>query len=54
MKSKINRRKFFGIASLTVLGTAVFNAAPLKFFDRSKRIRLRKKVKIHPSAVKRN
>ena len=53
MKNNINRRKFFGLAGMAAIGTSLFANTPLKFFDRSKRIRLNKKVKIHPSAVKR-
>lgn len=53
MKRKINRRKFFGITGVAALGTSLFANTPLKFFDRTKRIRITKKVKIHPSAVKR-
>lgn len=53
MKRKMNRKKFFTIAGLTALGTSIFANSPLKFIDRSKRIRLTKKVKLHPSAVKR-
>ena len=53
MKKKIDRRKFFGLGGMAVIGTSIFANTPLKFFDKSKRIRLTKQVNIHPSAVKR-
>ena len=54
MKKKINRRRFFTVTGIAALGTSIFANTPLKYFDKSKRIRLSKKVKIHPSAVRRN
>jgi len=53
MKNKINRRKFFGLTAIVSLGTALFAKSPLKFADKSERIILNRKVKLHPSAIKR-
>lgn len=53
MKNKINRRKFFGLTAIVTFGSAIFAKSPLKFVDKSERIILNKKVKLHPSAVKR-
>ena len=53
MKTSINRRKFFSTVGIAAIGTAIFNNTPLKYFDRSNRIKVNKKVKLHPDAVKR-
>lgn len=53
MKNKINRRKFFGLTAIVTFGSAIFAKSPLKYADKSERIILNKKVKLHPSAIKR-
>jgi hypothetical protein len=53
MKNLIDRRKFFSLAGISAIGAAIFANTPLKYIDRSERIRTNKKVKLHPDAVKR-
>ncbi|WKZ71168.1 MAG: hypothetical protein QY331_07900 [Melioribacteraceae bacterium] len=53
MKTKLNRRKFFALSGFAAIGTAFFTNTPLKYFDRTNRISVTKKVKLHPDAVKR-
>lgn len=51
---KIERRKFFGTAGKGLIAAAVLSALPFKlqslFVKKEKNV----KVKIHPSAIKRN
>jgi len=51
--SKTNRRKFFGRAGKGILGFAIISAIPIKIFSSKSDNRKLKKVKIHPSAIKR-
>ena len=51
--SKTNRRKFFGRAGKGVLGIAILSAIPIKLFSSKSANKKFKKVKIHPSAIKR-
>ena len=53
MSKKVDRRKFFGLAIISTIGTAIVSNSPLRFFDRENRIKINKKVKLHSSAVKR-
>lgn len=54
MNKSLNRRKFFRLAALTTFGSIIFSKTPLKYFDKEKRIKINKKVKLHPDAIKRN
>jgi hypothetical protein len=55
MESKIDRRNFFGKIGKASLVAAVVSVIPFKIFGKGKIGRaLNVKVKIHPSAVKRN
>lgn len=55
METKIDRRNFFGKIGKVSLIAAVVSVIPFKIFGKGKISGTQKvKVKIHPSAVKRN
>jgi hypothetical protein len=54
VENQINRRSFFNKAGKASLVIAALSMLPLKLFDNKKTFRRKIKVRIHPSAVKRN
>ncbi len=53
-KNKMDRKKFFQNLGKGALFFAVLKAFPFKFFNNINRNAKQIKVKIHPSAIKRN
>jgi len=53
-KIKMDRKRFFQNLGKGALFVALLKAFPLKFFNNVNRNAKKVKVKIHPSAIKRN